>query len=120
MGAKRGIDLGVIQLQPSEFMTIALVLALARYFHSLPRENVGRIPYIIPPVLLIVIPAVLVLKQPALGTALLLLVSGAALCFLGGGRRRASAAPRPARPAAAPFRPRLMRAFPKTRLFHSF
>src|SRR5580698_3848406 len=77
MGAQRWIDLGVIQLQPSEVMTIALVLALARYFHSLPSENVVRIPYIIPPVLLIVIPAVLVLKQPDLGTALLLLVSGA-------------------------------------------
>src|SRR5947209_11480599 len=63
MGAQRWIDLGVIQLQPSEVMTVALVLALARYFHTLPSENV-RIPYVIPPVLLILIPAVLVLKQP--------------------------------------------------------
>ena len=34
MGAQRWIDLGIIQLQPSELMKIALVLALARYFHS--------------------------------------------------------------------------------------
>ena len=67
MGAQRWIDLGVIQLQPSEIMTIALVLALARYFHSLPSENVIRIRYLIPPVLLIIIPVVLVLKQPDLG-----------------------------------------------------
>src|SRR5438477_11116173 len=43
MGAQRWIDLGVIQLQPSEIMTIGLVLALARYFHCVPNENVGRI-----------------------------------------------------------------------------
>src|SRR6266540_6177228 len=46
MGAQRWIDLGVIQLQPSEIMTIGLVLALARYFHSLPSANVIRIPYL--------------------------------------------------------------------------
>ncbi len=39
MGAQRWIDLGVIQLQPSEFMKIALVLALARYFHGIPRRG---------------------------------------------------------------------------------
>src|SRR6266849_5129535 len=39
MGAQRWIDLGFIQLQPSEIMKIALVLALARYFHGLPAEN---------------------------------------------------------------------------------
>src|SRR5216684_7830464 len=57
LGAQRWIDLGVMQLQPSEIMKIALVLALARYFHSLPAENAGRISYVIPPVLLIIIPA---------------------------------------------------------------
>ena len=42
MGAQRWIDLGFIQLQPSEMMKIALVLALARYFHGLPTEDFGR------------------------------------------------------------------------------
>jgi len=93
------------------------VLALARYFHSLPSENVGRIPYIIPPVLLIVIPAVLVLKQPDLGTALLLLVSGAALCFLGGVRLRLFAAAGLAAGVAAPFAWRMLRDYQKTRLY---
>src|SRR5215472_9820929 len=42
MGAQRWIDLGVIQLQPSELMSVALTLALARYFHSLSDEDIGR------------------------------------------------------------------------------
>src|SRR6266550_4060240 len=88
MGAQRWIDLGVIQLQPSEIMTIGLVLALARYFHCVPNENVGRISRLIPPVMMIMIPVALVLKQPDLGTAMLLLASGAILCFLGGVKLR--------------------------------
>src|SRR5262249_3503400 len=67
MGAQRWIDLGVIQLQPSELMNIAVVLALARYFHSLSSEDVGRVRYLIAPALMIGIPAVLILKQPDLG-----------------------------------------------------
>src|ERR1700719_3168642 len=43
MGAQRWIDLGFIQLQPSEIMKIALVLALARYFHGFAGENAGRL-----------------------------------------------------------------------------
>src|SRR5437763_6267120 len=69
MGAQRWIDLGVIQLQPSEVMAIALVLALARYFHSVPSEHIGRVSRAIPAALLIIVPAGLVLKQPDLGTA---------------------------------------------------
>src|SRR5438876_1857054 len=84
MGAQRWIDLGVIQLQPSEIMKVALVLALARYFHSLPAEHSGRLRYVFFPVLLILIPVALVLKQPDLGTAMMLLTGGAILCFLGG------------------------------------
>src|SRR6266446_3632681 len=117
MGAQRWIDLGVIQLQPSEIMTIALVLALARYFHSLPSENIIRIRYLIPPILLIIIPVVLVLKQPDLGTALLLLVSGAALCFLGGVRLRLFAAAGLTAAVAAPFAWRMLRDYQKTRLY---
>ena len=42
MGAQRWIDLKVIQLQPSEIMKVALVLALARYFHGVAEEDIGR------------------------------------------------------------------------------
>src|SRR6266700_3480099 len=86
MGAQRWIDLGFIQLQPSEIMKIALVLALARYFHSLAPEHAGRPGRLVVPALMVVVPAALVLKQPDLGTAVMLLASGAVLFYLGGVR----------------------------------
>ncbi|MBF0561369.1 MAG: rod shape-determining protein RodA [Alphaproteobacteria bacterium] len=86
MGAQRWIDLGFIQLQPSEMMKIALVMALARYFHGSTLEEVGHPTYLILPAALVLLPAVLVLKQPDLGTAMMLLMSSAALFFLAGVR----------------------------------
>jgi rod shape determining protein RodA len=86
MGAQRWIDLGVIQLQPSELMKVALILALARYFHAVSVERVGRPLVLIVPALLILVPAALVLKQPDLGTALMLVLGGAAMFFLAGVR----------------------------------
>jgi rod shape determining protein RodA len=117
MGAQRWIDLGFIQLQPSEIMTIGLVLALARYFHGVPSENIGRLSRLIPPVFLIIIPAALVLKQPDLGTALLLLASGAILCFLGGVRLRVFVLAAVGAGVAAPIAWRMLRDYPKTRLY---
>jgi len=86
MGAQRWIDLGVIQLQPSELMKVALVLALARYFHALDLERIGRPWRLIVPAAMVLIPAGLVLKQPDLGTALMLVLGGAAMFYLGGVR----------------------------------
>ncbi len=84
MGAQRWLDLGVIQIQPSELMKIAAILALARYFHGLSREQVGRIVYVIPPILAIIVPVGLVMVQPDLGTAMVLLCTGAAMMFVAG------------------------------------
>ncbi len=88
MGAQRWIDLGIIQLQPSQLMNVALVLVLARYFHRLASEDAGKLRYLIAPVLMVLIPAALVLKQPDLGTAIMMLLTGAALFFLAGVRLR--------------------------------
>src|SRR5690242_17886985 len=55
LGAQRWIDLGIVQVQPSEIMKISLVLALARYFHGVPSENVGRLAYLVVPVLMIAV-----------------------------------------------------------------
>src|SRR5919109_4010583 len=88
MGARRWIDLGAIQLQPSELMNVALVLALARYLHSLGSEDIGRIRFLILPAAMILVPAALVLKEPDLGTAVMLLLTGAALFFIAGVRLR--------------------------------
>ena len=86
MGAQRWVDLGFFQLQPSELMKVALVLALARYFHGLTHEETGRITYLLPPLLMIAAPALLVLRQPDLGTAMMLLFAGSGLLFLAGVR----------------------------------
>jgi len=83
-GAQRWIDLGIIQIQPSELVKITLVLALARWFHSTRVEDVRRPLQLLVPALLIASPAALVLVQPDLGTALTLCASGATLLFLAG------------------------------------
>ena len=80
-GAQRWIDLGFIRLQPSEFMKIALVMVLALYYDWLDDQKVSKIRWLIPPILLTIIPMVLVLNQPDLGTAILL-ASGAAVVML--------------------------------------
>ena len=84
MGATRWLDIGPVQLQPSEIMKTALVLALARYYHMQSAEDARRIITHIPPALMIIIPAALVMHQPDLGTAMLLIMMGAVLMFLAG------------------------------------
>ena len=86
MGAQRWIDLKVIQLQPSEVMKVALVLALARYFHGVTYEDIGRPQYLLIPLLLVAAPAALVLKQPDLGTAGMLIMVAGGLFFCAGVR----------------------------------
>ncbi|HEY6336793.1 MAG TPA: rod shape-determining protein RodA [Alphaproteobacteria bacterium] len=86
MGAQRWIDLKVIQLQPSELMKVALILALARYFHGIGTDRIHRIWLLFVPLVLVVAPVLLVLKQPDLGTAAMLLASGGAMFFLAGVR----------------------------------
>jgi rod shape determining protein RodA len=86
MGAQRWISLGPLNLQPSEVMKLALIVVLARYLHSLPDGAVTKLRYLIWPMLLSVAPALLVLRQPDLGTAMLLLMIAAVLFFIAGVR----------------------------------
>lgn len=85
-GAQRWIDLGVINLQPSELMKVAVVLALARYFHSLGLEEAGRPLFLIVPLMLIAAPVVLIMRQPDLGTALMVVMGAGVLFFMAGVR----------------------------------
>ncbi|MCB1971482.1 MAG: rod shape-determining protein RodA [Geminicoccaceae bacterium] len=85
-GAQRWIDLGIVQLQPSELMKIALALALARYFHASYLDEVRRPSHLLPALLLAGVPAALVLKQPDLGTAVMLMAMAIAVLFLAGVR----------------------------------
>lgn len=117
LGAQRWINLGGFQLQPSEIMKLALVLALARYFHSISDENVERVHYLFVPAALIAIPLVLVLKQPDLGTAMTLLAAGGVMCFLGGARLWVFAAAGAAAAGVAPIGWSLLRGYQKTRLY---
>ncbi|MEM0988446.1 MAG: rod shape-determining protein RodA [Pseudomonadota bacterium] len=80
----RWLDLGPMRLQPSELMKIALVMVLAQYYAALDRDRVSHPLWILPPLILIAIPVALVLKQPDLGTALLLAMGGALVMFLAG------------------------------------
>ncbi|MCB1557103.1 MAG: rod shape-determining protein RodA, partial [Alphaproteobacteria bacterium] len=84
MGAQRWINLGFIQLQPSELMKIAVVLALARYFHAAGPEDMRRLSFLLPAGLLIAAPVGLVLLQPDLGTALMIVMAGVAVFFVAG------------------------------------
>jgi rod shape determining protein RodA len=117
LGAQRWIDLGGFQLQPSEVMKLALVLALARYFHSISEESVARLRYLFVPAAMIAVPTALVLKQPDLGTAMMLLATGAVMFYLGGVRLRVFVAVGLAAAAAAPLGWSLLRGYQKTRLY---
>lgn len=86
MGAQRWINLGFINVQPSELMKVALVLALARHFHAAGDDDTGRPLKLIVPALMVFVPVALVLKQPDLGTALMLLITGGAVFFAAGVR----------------------------------
>ncbi|MCC6920008.1 MAG: rod shape-determining protein RodA [Alphaproteobacteria bacterium] len=87
-GAERWIDLGLIQIQPSELMKIALVLALARFFHGRSLEDAVKLKTLAVPLGLIGLPVVLVLMQPNLGTATILCFIGACMLFASGLRWR--------------------------------
>jgi rod shape determining protein RodA len=83
-GSQRWLDLGIIRLQPSEMMKLAIILALARFYDILPAGETRRWNAIWPAALLIGMPAVLILVQPDLGTALMVVAGGLTITFLAG------------------------------------
>jgi rod shape determining protein RodA len=83
-GAQRWLQIGPLQIQPSEFMKIAVVLALARHYHGQSLEDISRWRSLIVPGLLIGMPVALVLKQPDLGTSIMIAAAGGAMIFLAG------------------------------------
>ncbi|KAF0676656.1 rod shape-determining protein RodA [Profundibacterium mesophilum] len=84
MGAQRWIDLGFMRLQPSELTKITLVMILAAYYDWLDVKKTSRPLWVIIPVILIMLPTYLVLRQPDLGTAILLVTGGGIVMFLAG------------------------------------
>ena len=85
-GAQRWIDIAGLQLQPSELMKIALVMALAAWFHKASWERMGNPLFLIPPAIATAIPVLLILKEPNLGTAVITALVGFSV-FLAAGVR---------------------------------
>ncbi|RUS59450.1 rod shape-determining protein RodA [Pseudorhodobacter sp. E13] len=84
MGAQRWIELGPLRLQPSELAKVTLVMLLAAYYDWLDIRKTSHPLWVLIPVILILLPTALVLTQPDLGTALLLMTGGAVVMFCAG------------------------------------
>lgn len=83
-GSQRWLDLGIARVQPSELMKLAAVLALARFYHDLPSWRVSKPVGILAALIIIFVPVMLILRQPDLGTSIMLVAMGVLLIFLAG------------------------------------
>jgi len=83
-GAQRWLDLGVMRIQPSELVKITLVMVLAAYYDWLPMSRISRPAWVLVPLAIILVPVAMVLRQPDLGTSILLVLGGGAMMFLAG------------------------------------
>ena len=83
-GSRRWMDLYLFVLQPSELMKIAVILCLAKYYHRIKIENVNTLTSILLVLTIIVVPIILVISQPDLGTSVLIALSGLIILWLGG------------------------------------
>jgi len=83
-GAKRWLDIGIFNLQPSELMKVGVIMALARYYQYIKTDEIDRVKNLVVPITLIIIPFLLVIKQPDLGTALFILLVAISILWLAG------------------------------------
>ena len=83
-GSRRWVNLFVINLQPSELMKIGIILFLSNYYHKISEQDVNKLKFLLFPLLAILAPFILVLSQPDLGTAILILLSGIVVTWLAG------------------------------------
>lgn len=84
MGAQRWLSLGGLNLQPSDLTKVAVVLALAKYYHTLQGNEVKTLKSLFIPAVIAIVPVVLIILQPDLGTALMILMIAAVMVFIGG------------------------------------
>ena len=83
-GSQRWINLYFIVLQPSELMKIGIILCLAKYYHRLKIDNINSFTSILVALSIIIVPIILVLSQPDLGTSILIALSGLIILWLAG------------------------------------
>ena len=84
MGATRWLNLGFTRIQPSEIMKVAIVLALAKYYHGISAKDARFSWKLLIPAAMIGVPTLLVAHQPDLGTAMLIVLTGLAVMFMAG------------------------------------
>ena len=87
-GSQRWINLYFIVLQPSELMKIGIILCLAKYYHRLKVDNINSFSSIFVALIIIVVPIILVISQPDLGTSVLIASSGLIILWLVGVRMK--------------------------------
>ena len=87
-GSQRWIDLYFLNLQPSEFMKIAIIVCFAKFYHRIQPQDIHKVQNIIYPIILLALPIYLVIAQPDLGTSILIAASGLAVIWLAGIRAR--------------------------------
>jgi rod shape determining protein RodA len=85
-GAQRWLEIGGQQIQPSELMKLGLILALASWFHRASWERIGNPLFLLPPLVAILIPVGLILREPNLGTAMITVMLGGVIFFAAGVR----------------------------------
>jgi len=117
LGAKRWLNLHFVRIQPSEIMKIGLVLALARFYHGLSAQEARFSWKLLIPAAMIAAPVLLVAKQPDLGTAMLLAMTGAAVVILAGLSLRVLAVGGVAVLAGIPVLFKVMKPYQRDRLF---
>lgn len=83
-GSRRWINLGLLKLEPSELAKLAVVLVMVHYLREEPPRGGWRAHQMFVPAVLVAVPVALVLKQPDLGTALILIMITATLVFISG------------------------------------
>jgi len=83
-GSQRWINLYFINLQPSELMKIAIIICFAKYYHRIQINSVNNFRNLLIPIVILLLPIILVLSQPDLGTSILIALSGLIVIWLSG------------------------------------
>ena len=83
-GAERWIHIFGVSVQPSELIKVGIILALAKFYHNLRFDRIGRIQNLFVPIIIIIIPFVLIINQPDLGTAVTVIMLGTFIMFAAG------------------------------------
>ncbi len=86
MGAQRWLKIGSVAIQPSELAKIGVILALSKSFYKLNYEQIGQVRNLIIPLLIVLVPVIMILRQPNLGTSIIITLISCAIFFASGVR----------------------------------